>query len=278
MTFKTTATKEELSRSGIYYIKNCQTNKLYIGSTNHFHRRHREHSDRLRRKEHHSGHLQASFNKYGHKVFEFGILEITSKDKLIECEQYWMDTLQPEYNISQIAGRNPMTAETKAKISLKTKGIPKSKEQAEFCRKLRCGTKLSEEHKEAIYKANSKAYIFVSPDLQKYYVDYRMPVFARDHGISVSSVTCCAKGKLDHASGWQCFYAEEFTDDKIKKLSPTCIKGSRSYIVTTPTGEEIKINNLNGFAKENGIDPSNMFKILKGKAKTCKGYTVRETT
>jgi group I intron endonuclease len=34
----------------------------------------------------------------------FSIIEYCPKDKLIEREQYWIDTLKPEFNICKIAG------------------------------------------------------------------------------------------------------------------------------------------------------------------------------
>lgn len=53
---------------------------------------------------HHSLALQRAFHKYGYDNFEFIILENCEENKLIEREQYYLDTLLPEYNICKIAG------------------------------------------------------------------------------------------------------------------------------------------------------------------------------
>ena len=94
MSFKTSATQDILNNSGIYFIKNQTTQKLYIGSTSSLVRRYKEHFNTLRRKQHHSAHLQASFNKYGLGVFEFGVIEVVDENNLIPQEQYWMDLLK----------------------------------------------------------------------------------------------------------------------------------------------------------------------------------------
>ena len=55
----------------------------------------------------------------------FTIIEITNLENLIKREQYWIDTLNPEYNICPIAGSplgREVTIETRLKISMSQKG------------------------------------------------------------------------------------------------------------------------------------------------------------
>ena len=59
---------------GIYCITNKITNKIYIGSTIDINRRWKEHKKELSKNKHHNLYLQNSFNKYGHKNFNFHIL------------------------------------------------------------------------------------------------------------------------------------------------------------------------------------------------------------
>jgi len=59
--------------------------------------------------------------KYGYSGFKLEILEYCEPSKCIEREQYYIDLLNPEYNISHMAGA-PMTGrnhseETKKRIS-----------------------------------------------------------------------------------------------------------------------------------------------------------------
>lgn len=42
--------------------------------------------------------------KYGMGKFYLVILEYTDKDRVLECEQKWMDSLNPIYNVAKIAG------------------------------------------------------------------------------------------------------------------------------------------------------------------------------
>lgn len=50
---------------------------------------------------------------------------------------------------------------------------------------------------------------------------------------------------------------------------------SKHYIVTTPDGEEIEVFNLKKFCRDNVLNDSNMFKVVKGEYKQHKGYKAR---
>ena len=88
----------------VYEIRNTINNKRYIGSTvNHKQRKH-DHFKSLRSGRHHSIILQRSFHKYGEDAFFFAIIEDNiPPELLVEREQYWLDKLQPEYNIAKVA-------------------------------------------------------------------------------------------------------------------------------------------------------------------------------
>ena len=105
--------------SGIYQIKNTLNGKCYIGSAVALQQRWAVHLSTLRRGKHYNLHLQRAFDKYGEAVFTFTILEYLEDSlQLILREQYCLDTLNPEYNISPTAGSTlgvQHTAETCAK-------------------------------------------------------------------------------------------------------------------------------------------------------------------
>jgi group I intron endonuclease len=85
--------------SGIYKIFNIDNGKCYIGSSVDVGYRFKKHIICLNKNIHHSKYLQSSWNKYGSKSFRFEIIEeILDKTKLINREQYWIDTLKPEFN------------------------------------------------------------------------------------------------------------------------------------------------------------------------------------
>ena len=90
--------------TGIYQIRNVINDKLYIGSTTrYFSQRKAEHFKNLRKGIHSSIILQNAWNKYGEKSFKFEILEECTKEKCLEREQYYLDSLNPKYNINKIA-------------------------------------------------------------------------------------------------------------------------------------------------------------------------------
>jgi len=78
----------------VYEIRNKKTGGIYVGSTNDYFRRMREHFEGLRNGTHRNIHLQRSFKKHGEISFEKMIIEKTPVEKLIEREQYWIAELK----------------------------------------------------------------------------------------------------------------------------------------------------------------------------------------
>jgi group I intron endonuclease len=63
--------------------------------------------------------------KYGYSVFKLEILEYCEPKNVIKREQYYLNLLEPKYNILQTAGSSfgyKHTEETKSKISIALKG------------------------------------------------------------------------------------------------------------------------------------------------------------
>lgn len=117
--------------TGIYKIRNIINGNIYIGSAVNINGRWSQHISRLKMRKHHSNHLQNAWNKYGSDAFEFLVIEECEVSKLIEREQYFIDTLSPKYNICRTAG-SPLgikhSTETRAKISEVRKGVKHSTE------------------------------------------------------------------------------------------------------------------------------------------------------
>lgn len=94
------------SNIGIYKITNLLNNKIYIGSTSKsFNIRWGNHKSKLKDNKHYNKHLQYAYNKYGSDNFKYEILEVCLKEDLIKREQYYIDTLKPQYNINPEANR-----------------------------------------------------------------------------------------------------------------------------------------------------------------------------
>lgn len=86
----------------IYKISNNINSKIYIGSTEKFNVRCNQHKHHLLKNTHHSKILQNHVNKYGFDSLNFEIIEIVLGN-LIEREQYYIDTLNPYFNVRKIA-------------------------------------------------------------------------------------------------------------------------------------------------------------------------------
>lgn len=111
-----------MKHTGIYRIRNSINGHFYIGSSKDIKNRWRQHCYDLNHNQHSSQYLQNAWNKYGKDAFIFEIVEECAciKKALISREQYYIDTLTPEYNIEQIAYSSlgiKRSEETKKKIS-----------------------------------------------------------------------------------------------------------------------------------------------------------------
>lgn len=136
----------------IYKIFNTLNGKSYVGSTINYNRRIKRHFFLLKENRHHSIKLQNSYNKYGKDNFKHEIIEFSSVDDLIINEQKWINILNPELNMTLVAGLNShlglkRSEETKKKISNSLIGRSLSEEHKESVRKTLTGRSLSEEHK-----------------------------------------------------------------------------------------------------------------------------------
>ncbi len=111
--------------SGIYKIINKINDKYYVGSSCNMEDRFYKHKYLLNRKKHPNIHLQRAWIQQNKKGFKFTIIQRCEVKALIPCEQTYLEKAKLEkekcYNISFIAGRIEMNADTRNKISQKSK-------------------------------------------------------------------------------------------------------------------------------------------------------------
>ena len=121
--------KENNEKSGIYKLTNKITNESYIGSSTNLKERFENYFSK--------GHLRNKINKgkiyrnllnYDISNFRLEILEYCDcNKKLLYCkEQYYIDSINPEYNILKIAGSSlgfKHSLETKLKLKKNNKKI-----------------------------------------------------------------------------------------------------------------------------------------------------------
>lgn len=131
-------------QTGVYRIVNLVNGKSYVGSTaRSFARRFTEHKHFLKSGKHQTITLQRAWNKYGEDFFIFQIIETCEPELCLKSEQFWMDFLNPEYNICRVAYSSLGTKsspETRAKIS---KALKKHCESPEARARLKSISKLA---------------------------------------------------------------------------------------------------------------------------------------
>lgn len=107
-------------KSGIYCIFNIVSGNKYIGSSNNIYERWNDHFRDLLKNKHCNQYLQNAWNKYGKDSFMFEVLEYCNLEVLYQREQYFIDTMNPEYNIVRKVvdhGKVYTSQSTKEKIS-----------------------------------------------------------------------------------------------------------------------------------------------------------------
>jgi len=112
-------------KSGVYEILNITNGKRYVGSAVNLPRRKNDHWRRLRGNHHRNQYLQNAWNKYNEEALEFEVLEHLEPEILVSFEQWWMNMLQPEYNMCPVAGNSlgyTHTDEALANMSAAQKG------------------------------------------------------------------------------------------------------------------------------------------------------------
>ena len=115
-------------KCGIYIITNVINGKRYIGSAKNLKVRLYDHIRELDKNIHPNNHLQNAWNKYKEDSFEYGILEYCEEKERLLRENFYINTLEPEYNLAgvNLDSVKNHSEKTKKKISEKIKESYKS--------------------------------------------------------------------------------------------------------------------------------------------------------
>jgi group I intron endonuclease len=122
--------KKQLSRPGVYAIRNTSNGKHYVGSSTNIYGRWSSHKSLLKNSRHDSIVLQRAWTKHGSTAFEWVVLEFCERDRLIEREEHWIIALKSQsrangYNVRLQATSNfghKFPPEFGARISAAKKG------------------------------------------------------------------------------------------------------------------------------------------------------------
>lgn len=117
---------ENIGKSGIYMWTNLLTGDIYIGQSGDLSKRFRKYFTLSYLKSKESFIISRALIKYGYNNFSVSILEYCDKPDLLGREQYYLDKLDPQYNILKIAGSSlgyKHSQESKDKKSKALKGV-----------------------------------------------------------------------------------------------------------------------------------------------------------
>ena len=208
------------NKSGIYCILNIQNNKKYIGSSKNIWQRLQKHFSLLRKNKHENIILQNSFNKNGEDSFICFCLREHVLENLTYLEQYYIDLLKPQYNITKEVVRNILSEESRIKISETLKrryaeGLPITK------------------HKEIdVYTTNGQ---FVN-------TYFSITDCSKELNIHESSINRVLKGKMQQCKGY-IFYNKGETNIKIISINPNTNKPYKKQNTSSPCKTHLKLEN-----------------------------------
>lgn len=104
-TQKESILNDNKSKSGVYCWTHIESGKRYVGSSVDLYRRFmRYYNIKYITRTSKSSLICRALLKYGYSAFSLEILEYCNKEDIISREQYYIDTLNPEYNILKVAG------------------------------------------------------------------------------------------------------------------------------------------------------------------------------
>lgn len=116
-------------------------------------------------------------------------------------------------------------------------------------------------------RVNNISFVAVAPDYS-YRVYNNREKFCRENNLDSRHVwNILKKGKGSH-KGWQFFYEEYFSEDKIVKR--------RQFEATSPSGEKFIYEKHSEFAKIYGLSTPNISMVVSGKSSHHKGWKFRE--
>lgn len=223
--------KENISKTGIYQIKNLINDKIYIGSSKQgFAKRFSEHLYDLKNNDHHSQHLQKAYNKYGKENFIFEIIEVCNIEIVVEREQYWIDLTKcykrnHGYNILQKAYSSEgykHSEESLKKIGEQSKKRGAHPNSVNAMKKANTGRKREKAHSERMSKLHSKPVVQLS--LEGVFIKEWESIakIISSFGLRAhdSNISKCCKGKCKSYQGFIWVAKEEYDPVKNYEYNP----------------------------------------------------------
>lgn len=215
---------------GIYKILNTINGKCYIGSTSRiFGERWCQHKTELNNNKHKNTYLQNAWNKYGKEAFVFIEQERLNNNELTinqirEREQYWIDNLKPEYNLSDVSLYGEMSE----------------------CGKYRLG-----------YAKGIKAELISPKGI--HYCSISLAWFAEDFNLNAGTLQDLCNGKIHQHKQWKGSIIKK--DGSTPYLHTKKKSQNLKYHLVSPEGIHQCVNNMKDFCNKNNLSYSHMVNV-----------------
>ena len=304
--------QEHSLKPGIYKILNTHTNRIYIGQAKRLKERWMSHKCSLLRNKHQNKHLQSSFNKWklcvGHDDFlEFHVLEVmesSTKEERNEREEWFIqEAIKNGAKLFNIELRSNILKQ-REKSSIETR-----KKQSESMKKRYAdgyvpwnkGKKLPElsgknhhmfgkTHTEAV-KKQMRERLIGKKQPKESVEKRRVKMIGSGNHMYGKKLSEEYKAKLSKAHvGIQAgskhwLYGKKHSEETKKKIkanakhlfgseNPNSIQYQNIKLVS-PQGDVVtSISGLNHFCRIHGLQPYNLSKVLHGKRRSHKGWTL----
>lgn len=250
-----------MQQSGIYQITNTVSKKRYIGSAVNIQKRWNGHKSKLRNGNHDNSYIQKSWNKHNECNFKFEVLATCPKEYLIKMEQWFIDKLNPEYNICKVAGSPLGYRHTESSIKKMSAAV--------------IGRKLSEETKQKIIIKNKKPIYQYNREGWFIKKHNSLKEAAEEIGVSRWLVSAAANGRQKSVTKdgvqFRFFYCNKIQEVKVRER---CVVIYSENVIIGVYGS------ITDCANKLRLDASCIVKHLKNSKTnlTIKGFTAKEIT
>lgn len=272
--------RDNKNRVGIYRWVNLDSGKSYIGSSvnlsarfrQYFNYNHISYPKRNLR-------IYKALLKYGYSGFRLEILEYCSLEVLLAREQFYFDTLNPEYNILKIAG-SPLgyrhSEASKKLISIASKNRKVLESTRDIKREILLGKSLKKEHIENLRLGNTLRKSVIVTDNETGDIKEFISLTEAGKYLGISRVTVgkyLSKGTL-------------YNKYKISSPNASSVETQVSSNVTPLSQQPVLLNNLETGDKKEFISMTEAAKYLdvsrarlwyfmcKTRDETLKGYSI----
>lgn len=266
-------------KSGIIYIATCKNNgKSYIGQTiQTINIRKRKHINDSKKE---STKFYYAVRKYGFNSFKWRILYNGIPYKLLDiaeiCAIYTYNTYDKGYNSTLGGGAtlgHKHTAQTKKKMSEAKIGKKLKPFTKEHCKKI-SEAKVGKKHTESAKRKMSMSQVGNTNRIDKRHTQKSKDKMSESHkGLSAGKNnpmygkhhTNITKNKIRNA-----LKGKKLSEHRKIKIASSLSKNI--YKVVKPNGSTEIIKNLAKYCRENGLNSSGMYEVVKGKYTHHRGY------